>query len=587
MNQKNIHKKSKEIVDNFISQDTPVLSVLSSCTLDLIKPHFICESYAQGYLLKPYFAPFNQFEQILLDKNNIIWNKNNKAFWINIRIEDVFPDFINYFYKNNIHDSKEILINLKNRIISIIDLIRNNSSETVLVSNLIVPQQFHLNIFDQSNPDGLNHLISYINKEISNQLNHYNGCYVFDLNNFIFQVGWENWNDTTLNYMAKFPINMKVIKSFNSLLVRYILATIRTCAKVIIIDLDNTIWGGALGDDGIEGIHLGNDFPGIIFKDIQKVLLSLKDQGFLLAIASKNDKDLVLYALDNHPEMILRSKDFVSIYANWNNKSDNIMSISNELNLGLDSFIFIDDNPVERSLVNSALPLVNILNLPTEPIGFLESFKKMYWIDKPTILEEDLNKTSMYNQNISRNKLKNTSKSLEDFLKSIKMKAEVELLDNLNQERIHQLINKTNQFNFTTKRYNIEELIKISTRNDCYVFYLKLKDKFSNLGLVACAILKQYNSKSWAIDSLVMSCRVMNRNVEFFFIDYLVEFLKARGCEVLKGIYIPTKRNHIIKDFFPKLGFKKEVDSINNEESYILELNKIVLPNISFIKSID
>tara|TARA_Y100001958_G_scaffold160115_1_gene166507 strand:+ start:4887 stop:6650 length:1764 start_codon:yes stop_codon:yes gene_type:complete len=581
-----IIKKSNQISKKHISAETPVLSILSSCTLDFIKPYIITETYKINSILNPYTAPFNQFEQILIDDNNEIWSKPNELFWINLRLEDLFKNFmLDHTIKGSKHSEDQLYILLE-RITTIIELIRSKSSKPILISSILPVFHFHFNIFDMSDPEGINHIIPKYNKLLATRIKDFNDTYILDFNSFIYDVGYKNLYDPKLAYMARFPINYKIISEYCLYVSRFIARMIKTSSKVIVVDLDNTLWGGVLGDDGIDGIKLGEDYPGSVYKDIQRALKIFKNRGFLLAISSKNDMDLVMSALKKHPEMILKVEDFVSIYANWDNKADNIIKMADELNLGLESFIFIDDNPVERNLVKNSLPMIEVLELPNQDFNFLGMFKHIKGIDKINVLEEDLKKTEMYKSEFSRKSLQKSLKSNDEFLKSLKMTSKIEKLNSLNKARIHQLINKTNQFNLTTKRYSVDEITAMDNNDNYEIFCLSLSDKFGDLGLVACIILKKIEKEKYQIDSFIMSCRVMGRKVEYLFINYIIKFLMKRKCKALEGVYIPSKRNHIVKNFYQLMGFKNEIINENNEKLYEMNLNMTNLLDFSIIKLI-
>ena len=244
--------------------------------------------------------------------------------------------------------------------------------------------------------------------------------------------------------------------SFAERLVRSVAAVVRPAAKCIVIDLDNTIWGGVIGDDGPEGIKLGDDYPGSVFKDFQAALLGYRHRGFLLAIASKNNRDVAIEALDKHPEMILRSQHFAAIEINWEQKPANLRRIAETLNIGLDSFVFLDDNPLERAQVSAELPMVNVVELPADPLGYLPALREVAALDRPRLLGEDLHRADMYRQESERKEFLSKQGSVEDFLAGLAMTAEVGKLNSHTMERICQLIGKTNQFNLTTRRHGME-----------------------------------------------------------------------------------------------------------------------------------
>ena len=288
------------------------------------------------------------------------------------------------------------------------------------------------------------------------------------------------------------------------------------------LDLDNTLWKGSIGDDGKDGISLGGDYPGNIYKDLQSLFLTLKSRGILLTICSKNTEEVALDAIETHPEMRLRANDFVSHRINWEPKSQNIHALSKELNLGLSSFCFIDDNPVERAEVRRNAPDVFVPELPEDPAEWYQYLCNLPELCVTQVNESDKRRSELYKQRVD---IQNTQTEFVDrasFIKSLGMEICVEALNSDNFERTHQLFNKTNQFNTTTTRYSKEQLSEWMTTSDYEVLHVRSKDKYSKEyeGVAALVIVKQ--NDNWVIDNFVMSCRVMGRDIEHVILSKLI-----------------------------------------------------------------
>ena len=341
--------------------------------------------------------------------------------------------------------------------------------------------------------------------------------------------------------------------------------------KVLILDLDNTIWGGIIGDDGPKNLRIGDETPeGRIFLEIQSYFKMIKKNGVLLAVVSKNEKSLALEGL-KVKKNILKISDFVATRINWKNKSENIISISKELNLGLDSFVFVDDNPAEREEVTKRLPDVSIPNIGDHPENFIKIINDHdYFHLSSKISKEDAARTSLYQTENIRKKLKTKNKSHNSFLKSLKIEIRFikKIIDNI--ERVHQLTNKTNQFNLTTKRLSLNEVKKYINNPNKKIIVVQAKDKFGDYGIISAMYLSK-NIHGWTIDNWVMSCRVFAKSIENAILFSLIKFIKKNKKSYLKTTYIISKKNYLIFDILNSLGFSinKKYSKIKSE--WILE----------------
>ena len=345
--------------------------------------------------------------------------------------------------------------------------------------------------------------------------------------------------------------------------------------KCLVLDLDNTLWGGVIGDDGLEGINISpNDVIGEAFLHFQSYVKKLKSRGVILAVCSKNEKNIALQPFQEHPDMVLRLDDISCFIANWQDKARNIREIAEELNIGLDGLVFFDDNPAEREIVKQYLPEVAVVDVPDDPVMYVRALEENNYFDWSQLGKEDINRSESYVQNRNREKLKSRSGSYEDYLTSLEMRAKIDVISELEQPRFTQLINKTNQFNFRTKRYTPAEIATMSDDPNQYrLVYLSLKDKFSNYGLIACVILKKKDDTAF-IDTWVMSCRVFKRNLEYITLNYLKDSAREWGCQFLEGEYLPTAKNALIKDLFPKFGFEHlKYNQDETGDNYRLDLN--------------
>jgi FkbH-like protein len=343
--------------------------------------------------------------------------------------------------------------------------------------------------------------------------------------------------------------------------------------KCVVVDLDNTLWSGILGEDGINGIKMGEDYPGTAFRFFQSYLLELRRNGIIIAVCSKNNEIDVLDVWENHPDMQLRRTDFVTYRINWNNKADNIKDIAEELNIGLESMVFIDDNPAERELIKQMLPDVSVPDFPNHPYllpFFTKELTRDYFcIYKLT--DEDYSKTQKYIENAKRVQHGKQFTDMDTYLRSLEIELIIEEMNKYNIARFAQMTQKTNQFNLTTKRY-IESDIQAFADAGGWIYGLRVKDKFGDNGLAGPMII-HINEQIADIDTLLLSCRILGKEIEYAFVDYILMKLKEAGFEKVTAVYIKTPKNGQVEDFYNKLGFMI-VESTDNSKKYILELNK-------------
>jgi FkbH-like protein len=370
--------------------------------------------------------------------------------------------------------------------------------------------------------------------------------------------GLDAWFDAARWLQGKIEIRQQAAPMYGELLARVIGAQRGLSKKCLVLDLDNTLWGGVVGDDGIEGIVLGEGSPsGEAHAALQRYAKHLKERGIVLAVCSKNDAAIAEQAFGNHPEMVLRRSDIASFVANWEPKALNLQQIATNLNLGLDSMVFVDDNPAERAAVRAALPMVAVPELPGDVAQYVRCIADAGYFEAVAFTVEDRLRAEQYTANASRALELKSSNSLEEFLAGLQMTTVFGPVRDLDLSRVAQLINKTNQFNPTTRRYSAEEVAKFCADASCVALQFRLLDRLGDNGLVSVIILRQdaVESDVLNIDTWVMSCRVFGREFEFETMNIAVETARQFGARALRGEYIPTPKNGVIKDLYSKLGF--------------------------------
>lgn len=393
---------------------------------------------------------------------------------------------------------------------------------------------------------------------------------VIDINCFFNNINNDEIVDMKYYYLYNVIINPKYKKEFADFINNEIEKYSIYRKKCLVLDLDNTLWGGIIGEDGISNVKMSGDYPGNCFADFQKLILEMKKSGVILCVASKNNKEDVELLFETRNDIILKKEDFIIIDASWNTKDVTISNIAKRLNIGLSDIVFIDDNPVERELIKYSLPEVIVPDFPTEPYlltkHFIKEFKKYFSIERLTI--DDLNKTNQYKAKLKADDIKNDFKSIDEFIKSLNIQISFETINENNIVRIEELINKSNQFNLTTRRYTRSELENM--KNNYMVYALHVEDKFDDLGIVGVAIVKLYKEIA-EIDTFLISCRVIGRKIEYQFLDYILDILKNKGYKEVLAKYIKTPKNSLVKNFYRDAKFDI-IEIKENEKVYKKEL---------------
>ncbi len=330
-----------------------------------------------------------------------------------------------------------------------------------------------------------------------------------------------------------------------------------TFHKCLILDLDNTLWGGVIGDDGIEGIQLGHGLGiGRAFTDLQLWAKKLQQRGIILCIVSKNDEAVAKQPFLNHPDMVLRLDDIAVFIANWQTKVDNIRAIQQVLNIGFDSMVFLDDNPFERAIVREHIPGITVPELPEDPAEYLEYLYSLNLFETASASEVDNKRTRQYQQEAQRMKLKSTFANEHEFLESLGMQATVEPFNTFNTPRVAQLTQRSNQFNLRTVRYSEDDIKQLAQAPEVIDMAFSLKDRFGDHGLIAVVVMRPLDAESLLVDTWLMSCRVLKRGMECFTLNQMVEAARSRGYKRIVGEYLPTPKNGMVANHYPELGFQ-------------------------------
>lgn len=421
-------------------------------------------------------------------------------------------------------------------------------------------------------PSSFIYQLRKINYKLMNIAQQYPNLFICDLSAISAKYGRNFMYDAPIYMNTEIILNLDAIPIVASHTIDIIAAAEGKFNKCLIMDLDNTLWGGVVGDDGWEGIQIGHGLgDGKAFSELQQWIKKLKERGIILAVCSKNDEKKAKEPFEKNPEMVLKLDDIAVFVANWENKVDNIRLIQSILNIGFDSMVFIDDNPFERNIVREHIAGITVPELPKDPSDYLEYLYSLNLFETASYSENDKDRTKQYQIEAQRVSLKKAFTNEADFLKSLNMISEVYNFNKFNIPRVAQLSQRSNQFNLRTIRYTESEIAKIANDNRFATFAFSLADKFGDNGLIAVVILEKKDTETLFIDTWFMSCRVLKRGMEAFTLNTIVEYAKKEGYKHLIGEYRPTIKNGMVEKHYPSLGFTK-IDG-KQPSQYILEVN--------------
>jgi len=401
-----------------------------------------------------------------------------------------------------------------------------------------------------------NAAVHEFNTALSGLVRQSKGDLIVDVESLANSIGLSRWHSPVQWNHAKLPFDLAALPAYADYVVRLIAAQRGRSRKCLVLDLDNTIWGGAIGDLGIEGIELGEGSPlGEAFLEVQRTALRLRDRGVILAVCSKNDYQNAIRPFREHPDMLLKEHHIAAFQANWIDKPTNIEEIAKLLNIGVDSLVLLDDNPAERILVRESLPSVGVPELPEDPSLYPTILLNAGYFESVALTAEDSQRAEQYRANALRTTLEKSARDPFEFLSALEMTITLAPFDHINRARITQLVNKTNQFNLTTRRYSENEIAAMEADPSYWTLQARLVDKFGDNGMICCVIAKDAPDDVLEIDTWLMSCRVLARRVEECCMAKLFEHARLRGKSTVVGRYRATAKNAMVKEFYARFGF--------------------------------
>lgn len=535
------------------------IAILSSYTTDILCDKLKFLSLTEFGEIEIYTNLFNQYIQDLLSSKSKLYLYK--------------PEIVFFLFDD------ETWLSAQKQLFKLIGLAKKRLPQAVfLVGNIVQSYSLLLPSLQWNQKNSLAEQILSLNMKVAKLHQTHKQLYIVDINDLVQHYGRSTMIDYRMQYLTKSPWSDKGIEILSLRLIQQIKTIQGNRKKVIVLDLDNTLWGGILGEDGMENLLLSNDGIGKAYYDFQKGLLKLYESGILLVICSKNDENLVFETIKSHPYMLIKKNHLAAWRINWNNKADNLESIAKELNLGLDSFVFLDDSPYERKLLKFTYPQLQVPDLPADPSQYSEFLAGISSLDTITVTQEDKNRNEMYQHERIRSEKRLSSDSLEKFLNSLHINVSIQRATSFMIPRIAQLTQKTNQFNLTTKRYSSTQIKQFASNKEMLVLAVSSKDIIGDMGLIGVIIAKIVD-KSLIIDTFLMSCRVLGRGIEEAALFSLIEYGGRFGATSIIGEFIPTKKNQMAKDFLSNSYFTSQKDGL-----FVYQLSKKEIKKPSWIK---
>lgn len=538
-----------------MTQEPLRIAVLGNGTTDYLVKALsqVCGEYQIETAI--YQSPYQQYNQDVFDPESPLYRWEPEVCILCLEGSVLFPEW--YEAKTTLESREKKLAAVQDVFESLVHLmeeLHQNTRADVVVNNFKIPSFAPLGLLDNKNYPGLRDMVCLLNDKLAQWASDRAYAYIYEYRAFVSRHGDSQVEDLKMYYATKAPLSLKYTRELAKDYMRYILPRKFMTKKCLVLDLDNTLWGGIAGEDGLSGIKLDITGPGKSFYDFQKEILNLYHRGVILAISSKNNVGDVMPILEGHPHMLLKKEHFSAMKINWLDKAQNIAEMAQELNIGTDSMVFFDDNIVERELVKSLLPEVTVVNVPSDTSKYTQALRERIEFERLYMTREDLDRNTMYAGNQKRIQAQKKFGNVEDYLKSLKTKVILEFSNDFSIPRIAQMTQKTNQFNMTTRRYTKEDIIRFHNAEDYLVMTCQVTDIYGDNGITGLCIVKLEGRRA-EIDTFLLSCRVMGRNVEYDFIRQIIEILREKGVESIHALYKRTQKNQANRKFYEKSGF--------------------------------
>ena len=540
------------------------LAILGSCTIDHLLPAIRVAGLRRRLQIDVYAGSFGQYRQELLEPPSGLRDFRPDIVLLSLTAREAIARTP---LGATLGEADDIVASAIAELRELWRHARDAFGPTIIQQTFLDISEPVFGDFDRLVPGAPARVVAALNERVADAAAQ-DGVLLLDVARASARDGIDAWFDVARWLQGKIEIAPQSAQRYGDMVARIIGAQRGSSRKCLVLDLDNTLWGGVIGDDGVEGVVLGEGSAlGEAHLALQRYAKTLNERGVILAVCSKNDFAIAEAAFQGHPEMVLRRADIAAFVANWNDKADNLKAIAEQLNIGLDSLVFVDDNPAERARVRDALPMVAVPELPADPALYVRCLAGGGYFEAIVFTADDRARAEQYAKNVQRDSLRGAAQSVEDYLLALDMSLEVGAVTSIDLARVAQLINKTNQFNPTTTRCTVEELTRLAGSADHIALRFRLVDRFGDNGLISAMILRPAQDDTRVLEVVlwVMSCRVFGRQVEFEAMTIAVEAARQRGIRAIRADYIASPKNGVVAGLYESLGFSR-VDSPTSAE---------------------
>jgi FkbH-like protein len=579
---KPFNELKKNLKKDFSQCKVIKVAVLGDTATQFLVQALRATGFDQGFDLKIFEANFNQIERQVFDFSSELYEFNPEVtilFHSSHKLLAEYNKLEREHYKNLAAERMELINN-------IVSVLNEQLKTKVIYYNYPEIDDSVFGSYSNKTNSSFLFQLRKLNYELMLFAGSHPNFYICDISSIQNQVGKTSFFHTSVYINTDMVLSLDVLPPVAARTIDLIAAIDGKFKKCLILDLDNTLWGGVIGDDGLENLQVGELGIGKAFTEFQYWIKKLKERGIIIAVCSKNTESIAKEPFENHPDMILRLDDFAVFLANWETKVDNIRQIQTILNIGFDSMVFLDDNPFERAIVRENIPGIVVPELPQDPADYLEFLYQQNLFETVSFSNEDAERTKQYQVEARRAILQKSFTNEDDFLNSLNMVSLAEPFNKFNTPRVAQLSQRSNQFNLRTIRYTEADIESFSVSPDYFTLTFTLEDKFGDNGLISIILLRKENMDSLFIDTWIMSCRVLKRGMENFVLNHIVKIAREHNMKTIIGEYIPTAKNALVKDHYRNLGFleegniwKLQVDDYESRKTFIQ--NKMISEVIS------
>ncbi len=568
-----------ELADPAIASLPPFrIAVLRNVTVESLEPYLKYLAYRQQWNASVTFAGYDTIIQEATGSPSGLLGPDLHAVLVFSYLETLSPDLTYNFSSLDLVQREQEINRLRDYFQTVIQGIRRQTDATILWHGLETPIYPSLGIRDAQGNDGQSAAVAALNASLRETLSQVSNAFFVDIDACVRRIGAKDFYDLRFWHLAQAPYTRAAAAEIASEEFKFFRNLKGRNKKCLVLDCDNTLWGGVVGEDGLNGIKLGGGYPGSAFSEFQREIVSLYHRGVILALCSKNNEEDVWEVFDRHPDRVLRREHIAAWRINWKDKAANIRELAAELNIGLDSIVFAEDSEFEAGLVREHVPEVEVLLLPKDrPVEYKKTLASCGFFDTVALTEEDRNRGKMYREESARRQMKAESGDLASYYRSLEMRLELGLVNEFTIPRIAQQTQKVNQFNLTTRRYNDADIARFAVSKDHEVYWLRVADRFGDLGIVGTCIVK-YEADRAEIETFLLSCRALGRGIEKKFLAEVLERARKRGAKKAVGEYLKTQKNAQTETFYAENGFTAVTPEAGDRKLFVCPLETLPLP---------